>query len=120
MLFCLYLFYPSQLETLQPEVVIETTVVTPKTDGEAVQRPKKTILEEDSQLPLPNRPTTLRNQLAAQFSYDLESTFPSFIWQTWKTTPSDPDFEFRGPEATWTEKHPDYIHEVRSGHDWGA
>jgi alpha 1,6-mannosyltransferase len=55
---------------------------------------------------------TLREKLAADFPYDVESFFPAFIWQTWKTTPTNPDFAFRQQEATWTEKHPEYVHEV--------
>lgn len=57
-------------------------------------------------------PRGLREILAKEFPYDPESVFPSFIWQTWKSTPSESDFEFREPEASWTERHPGYIHEV--------
>ncbi|GAB7354772.1 hypothetical protein MBLNU459_g5171t1 [Dothideomycetes sp. NU459] len=56
----------------------------------------------------------LRQQLAYQFPYDPESKFPAYIWQTWKVTPSSGDFDedFRTPEASWTEKHPTFVHEV--------
>lgn len=56
----------------------------------------------------------LREQLTVSFPYDVNSVFPSFIWQTWKTTPTSQDFEFRKEESTWTEKHTGYIHEVRT------
>ena len=56
----------------------------------------------------------LRQQLAYQFPYELDSKFPNYIWQTWKYSPSDPGFEekFRDYEASWTEKHPGFVHEV--------
>jgi len=53
-------------------------------------------------------------QLAYQFPYQVSSKFPAYIWQTWKFTPASPDFEekFRITEASWTEKHPTFVHEV--------
>jgi len=61
-----------------------------------------------------NRPLT--EQLAYQFPYDVSAKFPAFIWQTWKYTPAHPKFDdnFRIAETTWTEKHPEFIHEVRA------
>lgn len=58
----------------------------------------------------------LKGQLAHQFPYHVSSKFPAYIWQTWKYTPASPDFkeEFRVTEASWTEKHPDFVHEVAS------
>ncbi|KAJ1336104.1 alpha 1,6-mannosyltransferase [Microdochium nivale] len=55
---------------------------------------------------------TLSEKLAYQYPYDVETKFPAFIWQTWKTTPADPDFEFRDQEASWSELHPGFVHEV--------
>lgn len=57
---------------------------------------------------------TLIEKLTYQFPYDLETKFPAYIWQTWKTTPSSGQFEeiFRPAEASWSEKHPGFIHEV--------
>jgi len=57
---------------------------------------------------------SLVDQLAYQFPYDLETKFPAYIWQTWKYTPASADFgdDFRPAEASWTEKHPGFIHEV--------
>lgn len=58
----------------------------------------------------------LRKQLAYAFPYNIEERFPAYIWQTWKTTPADGDFpeEFRKAEASWTELHPSFVHEVLS------
>lgn len=56
----------------------------------------------------------LKDQLAYQFPYNVQSKFPAYIWQTWKYTPASADFkeDFRVTEASWTEKHPDFVHEV--------
>lgn len=54
----------------------------------------------------------LGEQLAYQYPYSLSSKFPAYIWQTWRSAPSDSDFEFREQEASWTEQHPGFIHEV--------
>ena len=57
---------------------------------------------------------SLREQLQYQYPYDLEGKFPAYIWQTWKYTPASGEFadSFRGAEASWTEKHPGFVHEV--------
>lgn len=55
---------------------------------------------------------TLYEKLAYQFPYDVETKFPAYIWQTWKWTPAHGEFEFREQEATWTEQHPGFTHEV--------
>jgi alpha 1,6-mannosyltransferase len=57
---------------------------------------------------------TLRQQLAYAFPYDVEAKFPAYIWQTWKTTPAMGEFpeEWRAAEASWTQLHPDLVHEV--------
>nr|POF07214.1 initiation-specific alpha-1,6-mannosyltransferase [Quercus suber] len=56
----------------------------------------------------------LRKQLAYAYPYDREGKFPAYIWQTWKTTPSDAKFDenFRAAEASWTDLHPNFVHEV--------
>lgn len=56
----------------------------------------------------------LREKLAYQFPYDVETKFPAYIWQTWKYTPASGDFgeNFRPAEASWSEKHPGFVHEV--------
>lgn len=55
---------------------------------------------------------TLYEKLAYQYPYDVETKFPAYIWQTWKWTPANSEFNFREQEATWTEEHPGFIHEV--------
>lgn len=52
------------------------------------------------------------DKLAYTYPYDIESKFPAYIWQTWKKTPRDGDFEFRDQEASWTLEHPGFVHEV--------
>jgi alpha 1,6-mannosyltransferase len=61
---------------------------------------------------------SLIERLAYQFPYDVETKFPAYIWQTWKYTPASQEFEdeFRPAEASWTEKHPGFIHEVITDH----
>ena len=75
-------------------------------------RPKKKqggqqLLQDMSRAPL-------KDKLAYQFPYDVETKFPAYIWQTWKYTPASGDFgeNFRPAEASWSEKHPGFIHEV--------
>ncbi|OAQ60037.1 initiation-specific alpha-1,6-mannosyltransferase [Pochonia chlamydosporia 170] len=52
------------------------------------------------------------DKLAYAYPYDIEAKFPNYIWQTWKKTPADRDFEFREQEASWTLQHPTFVHEV--------
>ncbi|KAL3418878.1 initiation-specific alpha-mannosyltransferase [Phlyctema vagabunda] len=56
----------------------------------------------------------LKDKLAYQFPYDVETKFPAYIWQTWKYTPASGEFgeKFRPAEASWSEKHPGFVHEV--------
>ncbi|KAI9893180.1 MAG: membrane-bound alpha-1,6- mannosyltransferase Initiation-specific [Vezdaea aestivalis] len=57
---------------------------------------------------------SLYDQLAYYFPYDMQDKFPAYIWQTWKYTPASGDFgeSFRPAEASWTEQHPTFVHEV--------
>lgn len=52
--------------------------------------------------------------MAYQFPYDVETKFPAYIWQTWKYTPASGHFgdNLRPAEASWSEKHPGFVHEV--------
>jgi alpha 1,6-mannosyltransferase len=61
---------------------------------------------------LSDRP--LQERLRYLYPYDVDSKFPAYIWQTWKYTPSSGWFseELRPLEATWTELHPGFVHEV--------
>ena len=57
---------------------------------------------------------SLREQLQYQFPYDRAGKFPAYIWQTWKYTPASGEFgdAFRPAEASWSELHPGFVHEV--------
>ena len=83
--------------------------------------PKPEALKKDvAQQPLAEVVTkTLRDQLQYQFPYDRQGKFPAYIWQTWKNTPSSGDFpeQFRSPEASWSELHPGFTHEVLTDED---
>jgi alpha 1,6-mannosyltransferase len=75
------------------------------------------ILEQESRpLRQVDEFDSLRDHLAYAFPYAGPSAtkFPAYIWQTWKYTPAQGEFDekFRVTEASWTEKHPDYVHEV--------
>ncbi|KAK4544684.1 hypothetical protein LTR36_003933 [Oleoguttula mirabilis] len=80
-------------------------------NGGRVALAKKPI----SQIPLENlKALPLRKQLSYAFPYDSEGKFPAYIWQTWKYTPASGEFNeaFRPAEASWTELHPSFVHEV--------
>ena len=55
---------------------------------------------------------TTYDKLSYAFPYDIMSKFPAYIWQTWKYTPAEGEFEFREQEASWTVAHPGFVHEV--------
>ncbi|KAK1707581.1 glycosyltransferase sugar-binding region DXD domain-containing protein-containing protein [Colletotrichum lupini] len=55
---------------------------------------------------------SLYDKLAYQYPYDPETRFPAYIWQTWKWTPAEQQFNFREQEASWSEQHPGFVHEV--------
>ncbi|KAK5136727.1 hypothetical protein LTR08_002381 [Meristemomyces frigidus] len=68
-----------------------------------------------SQIPLEDlQALPLRRQLSYAFPYDAEGKFPAYIWQTWKYTPASGEFNeaFRPAEASWSELHPSFVHEV--------
>lgn len=124
---CIYLFYPRGSDTStpleQPTPVTGSKTLTPEQQSEAIaaqskpqqapvvrgssQAQQRLTIDKLQSLPL-------REQLEYQFPYVVESKFPAFIWQTWKYTPASSKFEhkFRGPEASWTEMHPTFVHEV--------
>lgn len=56
----------------------------------------------------------LRTKLALRFPYHIEDRFPAYIWQTWRNTPASGDFpeDWRPMEASWSETHPGFVHEV--------
>ena len=101
---------------------------TPPEENTAPARPVSSTLQWHdtserialSRKPIPQTPLAdlqaqpLRRQLAYAFPYDPEGKFPAYIWQTWKYTPASAEFsdDFRAAEASWTELHPSFVHEV--------
>ena len=126
---CFFFLYPRNSDSPKPTPKPPTPVTKPKTAMTPDQL-SEAIVAESKPKPVPvvrgssqsqQRLTIdklqklpLRDQLAYQFPYAVESKFPAFIWQTWKYTPSSSKFEdkFRKTEASWTEKHPTFVHEV--------
>ncbi|RSL81009.1 hypothetical protein CEP52_002809 [Fusarium oligoseptatum] len=51
-------------------------------------------------------------KLAYAYPYDVETKFPAYIWQTWKQSPEQTDFQFKDQHASWTDEHPGFVHEV--------
>lgn len=72
------------------------------------KKPKMQVSLEELRL----KPLT--EQLEYQFPYDVDAKTPAYIWQTWKHTPAQGEFEemFREPEASWSIHHPTFVHEV--------
>lgn len=109
-----------KIQDLPPEEPSSTTTEVPKPassstfhggNGGRVALAKSPI----PQIPLEDlKAMPIRRQLAYAFPYDVESKFPAYIWQTWKYTPASGDFDesFRPAEASWTELHPNFVHEV--------
>ena len=70
---------------------VPTTPVSTSSSGKMPaihsKKPKagQQLLQDMSRAPL-------RDKLAYQFPYDLETKFPAYIWQTWKFTPASGEF----------------------------
>ncbi|TVY88015.1 Initiation-specific alpha-1,6-mannosyltransferase [Lachnellula willkommii] len=125
----LFLLTRTHNNPTQPDILIHETSDPPKAAAEqddsitkahdgsssAKMPPVKTKPASKGQQILqdPSR-ASLREKLAYQFPYDPELKFPAYIWQTWKYTPASGEFgeSFRPAEASWSEKHPGFIHEV--------
>lgn len=59
--------------------------------------------------------STLNHRLARHFVYDVKSTFPNTIWQTWKYGPSSSEFEpVQSSTGTWSRHNPDAQHRILS------
>lgn len=86
---------------------------TPEQKKDAIPRQEERQ-QQRQRLLAPPANAPLRDRLRYQFPYDLESKFPAYIWQTWKYAPGSAwfDAELRPFEASWTELHPDFVHEV--------
>jgi alpha 1,6-mannosyltransferase len=94
---------------LPPTTPVSTSTAykTPLKNTKKLPPSGQTVLSDMSRL-------SLQDKLAYQFPYDVETKFPAYIWQTWKYTPASPQFgdNFRPAEASWSENHPSFIHEV--------
>jgi len=114
-IFFLFLFFlrPS---TKSPSIVRHQPVeqqTESKPNDDAIER---ILAEANRPLKRPEEFETLRDHLAYLYPYagPHATKFPAYIWQTWKYTPAMGEFDekFRMTEASWTEKHPEYVHEV--------
>jgi alpha 1,6-mannosyltransferase len=92
-------------QSLSPEAPDAPTVMAPLSS-------KKQPADQETMMNMAR--ASLQDKLAYQFPYDVESKFPAYIWQTWKYTPASGQFgeTFRPAEASWSEKHPGFVHEV--------
>lgn len=61
-----------------------------------------------------SKPKSLEDQLAFYYPYNLTRPFPKSIWQTWKNTPQDKDFDdmYRAFVNNWNSLHPNHNHEI--------
>ncbi|KAM0218385.1 hypothetical protein ACHAPA_005324 [Fusarium lateritium] len=55
---------------------------------------------------------TTSEKLEYAYPYDVTIKFPAYIWQTWKQSPDQGDFQFKDHHASWREEHPEFVHEV--------
>lgn len=111
-IFLFLLLRPSPTSSPAPPNV-ETTREAPQNPIPTRAYPPPSKDKDQQAIVKPTR-ASLRDRLAYHFPYELESKFPAYIWQTWKAGPGSADFEerLRPMEASWTEKHPSFVHEV--------
>lgn len=116
-------FLVSRSHHSSPEAIKHTSSSAggaPESNGDhgVTQRPAADVKTQQQRRPVPQKPLmdtsrmSTYDKLAYAYPYDIEVKFPAYIWQTWKTTPTDKDFQFREQEASWTEQHPGFVHEV--------
>jgi alpha 1,6-mannosyltransferase len=60
------------------------------------------------------RRLTLRQRLENAFPYDPRQRLPDLIWQTWKRSPEDKEFDpdYRSAFESWTRLNPGHRHQV--------
>ncbi|KAL1902137.1 alpha-1,6-mannosyltransferase Och1 [Ceratocystis pirilliformis] len=103
----------SQLSSASKAASSASTATNAKTNLGSKGKGSAGNIATDSQKPLMDTSKmTLREKLEYTYAYDIASKFPAYIWQTWKYTPADGEFEFREQEASWSLMHPGFIHEV--------
>ncbi|EZF78126.1 hypothetical protein H105_00748 [Trichophyton soudanense CBS 452.61] len=92
-----------------------TTKLGSKANSPSEQEPEQEPETESEPVKEPEpEPTTLLGRLKYHFPYGVKAKFPGYIWQTWKYTPADGEFDpmLRPLEASWTELHPGFVHQV--------
>ncbi|OBT70355.1 hypothetical protein VE03_00303 [Pseudogymnoascus sp. 23342-1-I1] len=92
-----------------------STTASPPKDDSSKSPQSSNSKKSSTQQPLVDPSTlSLPDKLAYHFPYDLPTKFPAYIWQTWKHTPASGNFAetLRPAEASWSEKHPGFVHEV--------
>ena len=118
--------YPTRLSEIQTTLssdshdAPETEATTESSPSSSTWKSKDEIerILEGADRPSQNAEefSRLRDHLERLFPYEgtAETGFPAYIWQTWKSTPAMEEFDerFRAPQASWTERHPDYVHKV--------
>jgi len=124
---CLYLFTNHHTAARATQSAASTAaqlagISKPHSQGKLAETPKSTSSLKSSssktkslQKPLnPGPGSPMVDRLRFQYPYDPEGKFPAYIWQTWKVQPSSDKFadNLRPQEASWTEKHPGFVHEV--------
>lgn len=96
----------------------KTEINEPSSTGKTKEEIERILDEANRPLRTADEFSTLKEHLEYLFPYQGASgtKFPAYIWQTWKYTPAMGEFDlrFRITEASWTEKHFDYVHEVRN------
>lgn len=88
----------------------DVTTKTPLPPTPAVRKQPPLVTEPRPQADMSKM--TLYDKLGYQYPYDVALRFPAYLWQTWKTTPASSDFGFREQEASWTDQHPGFVHQV--------
>lgn len=117
----IYLFQTTTSNNGTPEEMGVVNTHPKTTDSAARSQPTRAYppsrgyaSRNGQQQPMGAQGRTLKERLRYQFPYEPEGKFPAYIWQTWKYTPSSSNFDedLRAGEASWTELHPTFIHEV--------
>ncbi|PGH12315.1 hypothetical protein AJ79_04381 [Helicocarpus griseus UAMH5409] len=108
---------PNPAEDSAPKQQVAPAQSPPSDVGREGEREREAGRHYENQTPLSEVDLArkpLRERLRYQFPYDMKSKFPAYIWQTWKYTPASASFDekLRPYEASWTEWHPTFVHEV--------
>lgn len=122
---CIYLFQSSHRAPQHPVATQAPGRTGPARDGKIANHGvlptgavplsnSKVTGQVGNQRPINGPGKTLLERLQYQYPYDPDGKFPAYIWQTWKVTPASGAFEesLRPMEASWSELHPSFIHEV--------